>query len=304
MVPSHSFERVDVTAWQVDSVEASGADAKDWLREPARARNWLFKPRVEHGDWAQGEDWAEKVSSEVGTLMGIPAARVELAVRGGVLGSISLDLKPRGWELQPGSVLLSGRFPDYQHGALRVAGRPGHSLTNIRNALAGYAAPPGMPDAADLDAFDCFAGYLTFDAMVANRDRHDDNWAVLRAVETGSDRLAGTYDHGSTLGYNLQNSRRELHLGRGSVPAWCSRGTAWRFEHDPNQGPATLIELAGAALRMVRPEVRTRWLDSVSATSASAFETIIGRIPELSEAEGTFALEVLTTNRGRLLDEC
>jgi hypothetical protein len=107
------FTQVDVSSWRVRDEEPAGGDEKEWLTDPD-GQNWLFKPVTEHRreGFVQGENWSEKVSAEIAALLGVPCARVELAVRSGRLGSISLDLKPAAWQLQPGSVLLA-QTPDY-----------------------------------------------------------------------------------------------------------------------------------------------------------------------------------------------
>lgn len=60
-----------------------------------------------------------------------------------------------------------------------------------------------------LTAFEAFTGYLVLDALVANQDRHEENWAVLRPLPGGGEvTLAGSYDHGSSLAFNLTDARR------------------------------------------------------------------------------------------------
>jgi hypothetical protein len=72
----------------------------------------------------------------------------------------------------------------------------------------------------DATAFDVFAGYVVLDAWVANRDRHDNNWAVLRPITLSADplRLCGSYDHASSLGFNVTDEERSVRLAdRGKV---------------------------------------------------------------------------------------
>ena len=81
----------DVSSWSVVRAETLGRDRKVWLRDPtvaadslSRESDWPFKPVVvpAHGI-PQGEDWAEKIVSELGRMLGVPCAEVDLAVRGG-----------------------------------------------------------------------------------------------------------------------------------------------------------------------------------------------------------------------------
>jgi hypothetical protein len=94
------FDVIDVSDWEVARTEPEGRSGKDWLREPgppteSRERDWLFKPVVVHASGhRQGGDWAEKIVSEVGLLLGVPCAEVQLAERHGVRGSLSRNARP------------------------------------------------------------------------------------------------------------------------------------------------------------------------------------------------------------------
>lgn len=65
----------------------------------------------------------------------------------------------------------------------RAKHREGHTLTNIQRALRDLNPPPDQEELKHLAAYDVFCGYLVLDALVANRDRHDHNWAVLILTE-------------------------------------------------------------------------------------------------------------------------
>jgi len=296
-------ERHDATGWPVDGFEPIGLDEKVWLREPGRDRRGLFKPVVDHGDWCQDEDWSEGAASRLGARLGVPCAHIRLAVRAGDRGCLSLDVAPKGWELQPGAVLLSGVVDDYVPGNERTPGRPGHSLENIQRALAGYEKPPGAGCPSDFDAFDTFAGYLVLDALIANRDRHDENWAILLPPDDRPPSLAASFDHFTSLGYNLRDSARQRLLTDDGVAGWAARGTAWRIEHPP-KAPPTLVEVAARGLGMVRPAVRDYWLGAVSELSRDAVVDCLACAPNLSDPALKFAEQVVTINRGRVLNEC
>lgn len=294
----------DVSSWPLAVEETAGGEEKAWLADPATGELWLFKPVTCH-DWRsdQGEDWAERVVAEVATYLRLPCARVELAEREGRRGSLSKNLCPPGWELHHGSVVLSGLVTDYQPGAVNPRGRPGHSVSNIRRALSGLHVPPCADVPSTFDAFDIFAGYLMLDALVANRDRHDENWAVLRPV-VGADvpALAGSYDHAGSLGYNLPDTERERHLRENTVQKWIKRGTAWRFEHQGK--PVSLVQIAAQGSALAQPAARLTWLERLHALDVSYITSVISMVPELSDAAATFAVEVMRANRGRLLDDC
>lgn len=85
-----------------------------------------------------------------------------------------------GDELSHGNELLAGAFADYDVNTSRK--NPLYTVENIRKALEN--AEPSEPDRWD-SAFDQLAGYLVLDALVAGRDRHHENWAVMVSMDGG-----------------------------------------------------------------------------------------------------------------------
>jgi hypothetical protein len=306
-VAGAAFQVVDVTDWPVDEFESAGQDEKLWLREPATGSTWLYKPVTRHEDWQsrrldpeQGEDWAEKIASELARLIGLPAAFVELAERHGVRGCISLNLRPRGWELQPGTVLLSEIVPNYD--PTPGGGHVGHTLQNVQRVLEGYTAPLGWPTVPNgLTAFDVFAGYLVLDAWIANRDRHSENWAVLRsATEPARSCLCPSYDHASSLGYHLTRSKMGEIIRERGVTWWATRkDTAYRYADGKD---VRLVDFAHRALHLASSGARQHWLNRVGEVQSSAWEGVVGAVPGMSDAAVTFVLELLEANRRRLVD--
>lgn len=177
----------DISDWAVMSQEARGLDPKDWVVPPdqvalpGQAHWWLFKP-IKTASYRRYDDWAEKLSAEFAGLLDLPSARVELA-RGEVdEGIVSGNVTPDGWSMESGDVELS-EFDGYLSCATddRPRNRVGHNLQNIACVLDGCSGPPGSI-CEDWSASEVFAGYLVFDAWVANTDRHAINWGFSRAM--------------------------------------------------------------------------------------------------------------------------
>lgn len=296
-----SFPVLDVTAWEFAGIESDGLNEHPWLREPDAEELWLFKPVTTHDGQLRGEDWAEKIASEVGVRLTVPCATVELAKREGRIGCVSRSVCPRGWELQPGSLLIADSIPDYEPGRKDAAG---HSLNNIQACLTGLAAPPGSQVPDHFGTFDVFAGFLVLDALIANRDRHERNWAVLRPPpgNAAQDALCAAYDHASGLGFNLTDKQRRQRLDAHSVESWARRGDAYRFE-SPGRGRApSLVDHARHALSLCTPNVSDYWLTMVHALDPQDLGDVVHAVPHLSAVTATFVTEVLTINRRRLLD--
>lgn len=308
------FDVVDISAWQVVHAEVLGKNPKVWVREPGgksdRQRDWLFKPVVVPTSTAvrQGEDWAEKIASELAGLLGIPCAEVRLAVRDRRPGCISRNVVPEGWNRVLGSELLGTVVDGYRGAVLgddgrerAIPGRPGHSIGTITSALSDCEPPDGGRPG---DAVAVFAGYLLLDAWIANQDRHDQNWAVLRPVVGRARlRLAPSYDHASSLGFNLTDARREVVLRPGEMARYAERGKAHRFEHDPADKASipTLVAVAREAMSRAGIEAERRLIDGLAAVDPDSVVDIVSAVPGLSDLAATFIVELLQVNRRRLL---
>jgi len=289
---------VDASDWPIAEPESAGGDEKYWLHGPDD-QLWLYKPRTEHADWVQGEDWAEKIGAATASLLDVPAATVELAVRDGRRGTISLSLRPPGWELQHGAVLLGRVLPGY---LAKSRDRTGHTLANIELALNGVGSPRGWSGPSELSGFDVLAGYLVLDALIANQDRHEENWAVLRPLPgEGSTVLTGSYDHASSLGFNLQDQKRTLLIERGLAP-WAVKARAQRFER-ATEGKLSLVELAHEALRRCSAAGKDHWHRALIRCHAASWEGIVQQVPDMSDPAHRFVTALLEINHGRLLDE-
>lgn len=294
------------------SAEFVGADARYWLADPSRTREgdktswWLFKDvkmgkvlgpgRVQLGDYRRTDDRVEKLTCDLAKLISLPSAEVSLAYRSGQEGVISHNVATRGSSLQPADVVLT-EFPGYVSCASdrKMRERPGHNLTNIV-ALLDPMLGPSDSEVSTWRAFDVFAGYLAFDAWIANTDRHALNWAVL--LSSDGDCLAPSFDHGSALGSGLDDDGRERWVSRG-LDGWCSRGLARRFE---GGGSVTLVDLAVGALSGATRQAAS-WIERVGDLRRDQWQALICDIPGMSEVERTFVDEVLDVNRRRLCDE-
>jgi hypothetical protein len=211
----------------------------------------------------------------------------------------------RSRELQHGTLLMQAReIAGYVPG--RVPGRPGHSVENIRLVLEEAVLPPGSDLPFTATAFDVFAGYTVFDALIANRDRHDENWAVLLPIaEDGPVMLCGSYDHANSFGYNLSDAQRLMYLEReDGVAAWCRKGTAFRYEHTVGKAAQTLVEAAVRALGLASAEARGYWRTRVDQLSEEDVREVVGRLPKMSDPARTFTTEVVQVNPKRILDAC
>jgi hypothetical protein len=288
----------DVTDWEVHRNEPGGTKQnKRWLVD-GDGELWLWKEITTQttpaATWLKGEDWAEKVVAEVATVLGVPAAQVELGLRAGICGSLSRDLTDgRKVALAGGNELLAGTVPGYE--AERTQQVAGYTSENVIGSFGvrGVGSPAGVDDS--LGAAGWFAGYLVLDALVANTDRHHTNWAVLEDSD-GAYRLAPSFDHASSLGFQLSDEHRMALVERG-VDEFASRGIS---RHAP--GRPTLVQVAATACFLTGTV--TLWRDTVDALHPDSVSQILERVPEdrMSHPARRLAFELVSVNRRRLLD--
>lgn len=309
-----TLEPLDVSGWSVAVEEPIGANEKVWLTDPAGTSSspssrWLFKPVTIHDNGhAQGGDWAELVASRVAVHLEVPSAQIRLAVRDGRRGTLSRNVRPgEEWSIYTGGLWLASR-PKLEFAArgtsVRTSATPGYTLEAIRIALSDVGPPPGADGSlATAGAFDVFTGFLFLDALIANRDRHEQNWSVLRpSVGRGQARLAPAYDNEGSLGYNLTDERRLRFLADETMfAAYRRKGTAWRFDWEGEPTP-TLTAAAQTALELADDRMRDHWRERISTFPLADLEIEIAGIPGMSDAQRTFAVNLIESNLKGICD--
>ncbi|MBA2662854.1 MAG: HipA domain-containing protein [Bradymonadaceae bacterium] len=226
--------------------EKIGSKDSDWycVRTPAPGlelnERWIFKtPKI-----FRGEIWAEKIAAEIGQRMGLPTARIELA-RGesegdAISGTISLNFAdPRnGLTLEPGNELMDAQA--------RVRTYKKHDKDGVLalDAVFDYlnenkVRAPLDATLPDEDAAFYFTGYLVFDALIGNVDRHHQNWGAIRTRD-GTLHLAPTFDHGASLSRALGPRKRQNYLNNKQLDQYVAM---WRKDEPKSLLPAEVIVL-------------------------------------------------------------
>lgn len=280
-----TYADVDLDAWEVLGVEPMGSKPnKIWVRDPSAAatdpdRSWLFKPTTiqhEHDrQYLKGDDWAERIAAEVAHALGVPAAPVELARRRDIPGIVSGNVSA-GRDLVLGNVVLFGQDPDYDLDRRR--GVPGYTVEAVFAALTTLeVAPPG---ANVVDACSAFATYLLLDALVANTDRHHENWGLLLdPTGTTMPQLAPTFDHASCLGFQLSDDERRERLGTRdagrNVSAFAHRGRSRHFADSLG-----LVDLALEAMAQCGQNLRDLSRSALELLDDVRLEALVAAVPE------------------------
>jgi hypothetical protein len=208
---SNEFPIILVTqeAYRASSNETLGSKYKFWFHHEKLGRCLYKQTRLN-----LGEDWAEKVASELCELMGLPHAVYELALTWeGNRGIVSPSFLPTGGTLVHGNELMASIVPNYP--TFGTYGISQHTIDVVMGIIAGelvglpvnWIPPVGIEKAVDV-----FVGYLLLDAWIGNGDRHHENWGIIRKKTTSTleetEHLAPTYDHASCLGRDMNDSQR------------------------------------------------------------------------------------------------
>jgi hypothetical protein len=187
------FSIILVPPGSAELMEQLGTKYKFWYSDPQLGRS-LFKEGRPH----TGENWAERLACELALAFGIPHAIYELAQFGERRGVVSPSFVPPDGRLVHGNELLA-RIADQPVGEGERNYRARHHtiglVVSLLRASTKILLPPRGFVAFDgvSTALDVFAGYLLFDAWIANQDRHDQNWGLVRYADTGSLHLAPSF---------------------------------------------------------------------------------------------------------------
>ena len=286
-----SYPIVHLTTDSALGKEAMGTKTKEWCKHPTDTRNWLFKePRT-----GTGEHWAEKITAELGALLGIPCAQVELATFDSVRGTITRNILAGGNEaMVHGNELLAGYVIGYD--ANRVRGQQSHTWANICAAISARCGEERCKELLGI-----FAGYLVFDAWIGNTDRHHQNWALIqrRAANNVVYEMCPSFDHASSLGRELIDSKREAHLHDGlnkyrQHPK--ARGAIYWQEIDSQ--PLGCIELVRRAYEQM-PEHFEPWLQRLKIIGAEPLQVALNNMDHnwISQPAKDFAFALLKANQ-------
>jgi excisionase family DNA binding protein len=297
------FDILDISDVEPIQDEQMGTKRKFWFE----TENWQFLFKV--GRDNTGDNWAEKVASELCELIRLPHAEYELAVWRKAKGVVSPTFVPVGAQLRPGNEILARIMHGYE--VKKRYKQRKHLLRLVMAIMEDkelklpiyWSGLDGIHSAADV-----FVGYLMLDAWIANQDRHHENWAhiVVPKGGTRSIHLAPSYDHASSFGSNETDTNRKSRLttrDKGwSMEKYVKRArSAFYSITDGNRPLSTIDAFQIAASR--KPEAARIWLKQLSGISSSDTLSILERIPEteITDIGIEFTQKLLDLNRERLL---
>ena len=290
-------------------MENRGSRRKYWVLGQDGETDWLLKfPRP-----GTGEHWAEKVAAEIGGLIGVNTARVELARVGDRLATVCQSFMTGDDALDDddGSVTTwyhGSEFLDLVMGEYdiqKIRPNRGHNVKNIVQCVLEFSGHGGLNPMRWSWIFEDLASYVLLDSLIGNTDRHHENWMVAYIIDAGNVGffVAPSFDHASSLGRELRDSRREQYLSSPTgVLDYISRGRGGVFVDDNRPRAPSPLRLAQLIGRW-RPDIGRHWIDMLAVIPDEEFRSIINRVPDefMSKTAKEFAYQVAITSRSELL---
>lgn len=251
------MEIIDVSNWKKDDeTHAPGTRKKYWLIKPGSEKRYLFKFPKEN----TGEAWAEVIAARIGDLLELNVHHVIFAQLDDKYGVLSENFCDVGEEFHSGGDLFYSICPDFELQSLE------NQLELLFQVLTKYGY---------LAEFICV---LIFDALIANQDRHCDNWGIIRAADN-SVRLAPIYDNGSSLGYGLSEEKvSKMLLNRDMFYAYTRRSQTM-FGLSGRHRPKTLEVFS--ILQERYPQELKYAIEKLELISAPMIQQIVETVPEV-----------------------
>jgi len=304
---------VDISHVEMSDFEQMGTKSKFWYKDED-GQLFLFKATLSTNSAGvevlrDGEDWAEKISSEIARLLGIPCARYDLAIRNGQRGVITPNFVSSEENMLYGIDLISDMA--------RKLGMDGedsnklHRIPEISVCIDKYIKhkPKGWDSLPKIKkSSDFFIGYLMLDVLISNQDRHNENWGMI-ASKDKHPYLAPTFDHGASLGRNESDINRRIRLE--------TKDLGQTIQIYVKKAKSQIYSKEGRRLKTIDAfkhfafsngddgiDVALSWLQILSNIKDDALDCIVDRVPDslMSDITKEFTKKVIFENKRRLLD--
>lgn len=290
------YQILELQSDSPEVIEQLGSKPKFWFRLQGDTQPWLFKYTRDN----TGEDWSEKIASELARLLKIPAAQVELATFMGKRGCASRSFveTKKGFELIHGSEVLAGRVLGYEKS--KQWGQSDHCVKNIISAVEQV-----LPEEERAEQLRILASYIMLDALICNTDRHHDNWGLLRGLSKQAKTIhtiAPSFDHASSLGRELRDERRKRILleskGIERYILHARGGIYWDAADIKGDNPLLLAQKSAQSF----PTYFSHCLQHLKHLSEEEMIGIVERIPVLwmNTTAKEFCCRMLTTTKKQL----
>lgn len=190
----------DYSNWEIydGAYAGSGRSEKIWLKHPTTNQIGLFKYKK---DIETKDHVSEKIASDLGTLLELPCAQVEIGIYKKQEGSMSYLINKDNEDLIEGIWLINKYYPNYSAEEMYDASLDEYySIHMLVKSIEKYGLLKEL------------LKMLIFDYIIGNSDRHQNNWAII----TKGDLVYGfspLYDNSSSLCCYILDENIKNYLG-------------------------------------------------------------------------------------------
>lgn len=302
-----NYPIIDISDQYIDEFEQMGTKSKFWYTDSETGEDYLFKSiHTEDGQGnpveREGEDWAEKVACEIADALGIPHAHYDLASYQGQRG-----IRSKKFTTTSDNMFFGNQLIDHITNRINIsleAGQQSQKVDRVAAILARLISypPKNWVETNNIKtAFDIFIGYMMFDTLISNQDRHNENWATI--INADGSFLAPSFDHAASLGRNESVAKMQDRLiskdeGR-QIPAYVKRSKSYFYAG--NQRLRTLD--AFLAFASYRKNATLEWLERLETLDLDKITQIVKRVPEsiMGLTEKDFCIGIIIANKERIL---
>lgn len=195
---------IDTSDWILDETDLwlTGTREKKWYIDSQNQR-WMFKePKI------FGEIYAEVVASVIGKqLFQLSIPDMDFAIKDGIDGVAIKSFLEKNEEFMESVDFFGADFDE--------------------DDLIDYTVEKTLEIVKELNMLSEFFTMCIFDFLIANQDRHCQNWGVLKNISHSSYQFAPLYDHGSSLFNGLNDAKvKDLLLNTKQFEAFTNRSRA------------------------------------------------------------------------------
>ncbi|WP_293133955.1 hypothetical protein [Okeania sp. SIO3I5] len=200
-------------------------------------------------------------------------------------------------------VKIDESYPEFSSNNYKVSE---HTLDIVVEAIANnsinlplnWKPPEGIET-----AIETFVGYLLLDAWIGNTDRHHENWGfIVNNLVNLEANLAPTFDHASSLGRELLDSKKQNQINNKIVKNYAAKSRSAIYDKIGDKKAMLTLDVFEKAAQKY-PQAALIWLQNLANISAEDTLSLFERIPKnyISEISIEFAQTILTINQNRLL---
>lgn len=141
--------------------------------------------------------------------------------------------------------------------------------------------------------------------MIANQDRHHENWGLISDQEQIY--LAPSYDHAASMGQNETDAVRQDRLttrDRGRhISTYITKARSAIYDSKTSKKALLTLDLFIEAAAK-SPEAAKIWLDQLQQVPEKAYQSLFDQLPdgEITPLAKQFATKMLELNKQRLLE--